>query len=139
MAYRIQKAPHVREEVTVEDENGKELTVSVDLDVHQVLRQYAEAADRLAEAERRVRDLQKQGIDADNLDEVYAALGSAVINLFAVVFGPEQTGEIVEFYGGNHTEMLADFVPFLQDVVVPKIREAQLQVARKYSTKSWKK
>lgn len=139
MAYRIQKAPHVREEVTVEDENGKELTVSVDLDVHQVLRQYAEAADRLAEAERRVRDLQKQGIDSDNLDEVYAALGSAVINLFAVVFGPEQTGEIVEFYQGNHTEMLADFVPFLQDVVVPKIREAQLQVARKYSTKSWKK
>lgn len=138
MAYRIQKSPHVREEVTVEDE-GKELTVSVDLDVHQILRQYAEAADRLAEAERRVRDLQKQGIDANNLDEVYAALGSAVINLFAVVFGPEQTGEIVEFYDGNHTEMLADFVPFLQDVVVPKIREAQLAVARKYSAKSWKR
>ena len=138
MAYRIQKAPHVREEVTVEDE-GKELTVSVDLDVHQVLRQYTEAAEQLAEAERRIHDLQKQGIDSENIGDTYAALGNAVISLFAVVFGPEQTGEIVEFYGGNHTEMLADFVPFLQDVVVPKIREAQLQIARKYSTKSWRK
>lgn len=139
MAYRIQKAPHVREEVTVEDENGKELTVSVDLDVHQILRQYTTAAEQLADAERQLRDIQKQGIDQENIGDAYAALGRAVLDLFAVVFGPEQTGEIVEFYGGNHTEMLADFVPFLQDVVVPKIREAQLQVARKYSTKSWKK
>jgi hypothetical protein len=139
MAYRIQMSPHVREEVTVEDENGKELTVYVDLDVHQVLRQYTEAAEQLADAERQLRDLKKQGIDEENLGDAYAILGRAIIGLFAVVFGPEQTGEIVEFYRGNHTKMLADFVPFLQDVVVPKIREAQLQITRKYSMKSWKK
>lgn len=139
MAYRIQKSPHVREEVTVEAENGKELTVYVDLDVHQVLTQYIAAAEQLADAERQLRDLKKQGIDEENLGDAYAALGRATLGLFAVVFGPEQTGEIVEFYQGNHTKMLADFVPFLQDVVVPKIREAQLAVARKYSAKSWKK
>lgn len=139
MAYRIQMSPHVREEVTVEDENGKELTVYVALDVHQVLRQYTEAAEQLADAERRLRDLKKQGIDEENLGDAYAILGRAIISLFAVVFGPEQTGEIVAFYRGNHTKMLADFVPFLQDVVVPKIRDAQLQITRKYSMKSWKK
>lgn len=138
MAYKIQKSPHVREDVTVEDE-GRELTVSVDLDVHRVLQQYTAAAERLAEAERQLRDLQKQGIDQENLGDAYAAMGRAVLGLFAVVFGPEQTEQIVEFYDGRHTEMLADFIPFLQDVVVPKIREAQLAVARKYSAKSWKR
>lgn len=139
MAYRIQMSPHVREEVTVEDEKGKELTVYVDFDVHQILTQFIAASEQLTDAERQLRDLKKQGIDGENLGDAHATLGRATLGLFAVVFGSEQTGEIVEFYRGNHTKMLADFVPFLQDVVVPKIREAQLQITRKYSTKSWKK
>ena len=138
MAYKIQKNPHVREDVTVEDD-GRELTVSVDLDVHQILQRYTVAAKKIAVAEQQLQDLQTKGVTSENLGDAYASLGGAILELFNIVFGPEQTAQIVEFYDGNSSEMLQDFVPFLQDVVGPKIREAQLTIARKYSAKSWKR
>lgn len=139
MAYKIQKNPHVREDVTVEDVDGRELTVSVDIDVHRIMQRYTGAAQKIGEAETELRRLQQEGIDQEKLGDAYAALGAAIVNLFLLVFGQEQTKRIIDFYDGRHTEMLQDFVPFLQDVVVPKIRDAQTALARKYTAKSWKR
>lgn len=137
MAYQIQKSPHVREEVTVTDD-GRELTVNVDVDVHQIMTRYNGAVQKIREAEDEIKKLREgEGLNPDNIGEAYAALGRAIMNLFNLLFGEEQTNRIMEFYEGNSAEMLADFVPFLQDVVTPKIRDAQLQISRRYAAKPW--
>lgn len=137
MAYKIQKSPHVREEVTVEDD-GRELTISVDIDVNQIMLRYTGAVQKIREAEDELNKLRNGGeISPDSLGDAYAALGKAVMNLFVLLFGEVQTEKIMDFYEGAHMEMLADFVPFLQDVVTPKIRDAQLQISRRYTKKPW--
>jgi hypothetical protein len=56
MAYQIQKRPHVREEVTVTDD-GRELTVNVDIDVHQIMTRYNGAVQKIREAEDEIKKL----------------------------------------------------------------------------------
>ena len=43
---------------------------------------------------------------------------------FAVIFGEETAGKIVEFYEGRWTEMLLDLFPFINNEIMPKIRAA---------------
>ena len=139
MAYEINRRPHVREELTVRD-GDKEMTVSVDIDVHQIMTRYTGAVQKIKEAEDELKKLKADGgLNTDNMGLAYAALGKAVLNLFVLLFGDDQTTRIVDFYDGNHAEMLADFVPFLQDVIVPAIRDSQKQIAGRYSAKKWAK
>lgn len=50
--------------------------------------------------------------------------GQAVIAVFEVVFGEDGCRRIVAFYENNYTEMLLDLFPFINDEIMPKIREA---------------
>ena len=65
--------------------------------------------------------------------------GNAIIALFRAIFGDENAERIVSFYEGNESEMLLDIFPFLNDVILPAVREAsahrkeQLEAAAKLS------
>ena len=122
---------HVVEDLQLKD-GDKELILHVDLSVDRILQQYAAAAKALAEAQR---DLQK-GVTEDKVE----ALGRAILGVFEIVFGTEQAGKLVEFYDESYTEMLADVAPFINDVVAPKINEAQQRIMEQYkNVKRFKK
>ena len=63
--------------------------------------------------------------------------GNAIISLFEAIFGKENAEKIISFYEGNESEMLLDIFPFLNDVILPAVREAsasrkaQLEAAAK--------
>lgn len=63
--------------------------------------------------------------------------GNAIIALFRAIFGDENAEKIISFYEGNESEMLLDIFPFLNDVILPAVREAsahrkeQLEAAAK--------
>lgn len=120
--YQI-KRNHVTEELQVED-NGETLDLRVDLNVDAIMQRYVAAARSLAEAQKEIR----KGTDEDRVQK----LGAAIVELFGVIFGPDQTRRLVEFYGGAYTEMLADVAPFVNDVVAPKINEAQKRIMAQY-------
>lgn len=115
---------HVVEELKVTD-NDKELVLHVDLNVDQILRQYAAASKALADAQKAM----QSGITEEKIE----ALGSAILGVFEVIFGPKQAAKLVDFYGESYTEMLADVAPFVNDVVAPKIDEAQQRIMEKYN------
>ena len=115
---------HVVEELKVTD-NDKELVLHVDLNVDQILRQYAAASKSLADAQKAM----QSGITEEKIE----ALGSAILGVFEVIFGPEQAAKLVDFYGESYTEMLADVAPFVNEVVAPKINEAQQRIMEKYN------
>jgi hypothetical protein len=121
--YQI-KRNHVVEDLQVED-NGKTLDLHVDLSVDAILKQYIEATQRLKAAQ----DEMRKG----STEQRYQAMGNAVLGLFNVIFGTTQTEQILEFYADAYTEMLVDIVPFINDVVAPKIIEAQHRIMEQYT------
>ena len=60
--------------------------------------------------------------------------GAAIIALFQVIFGDANAEKIIAFYEGNEGEMLLDLFPFINDVIMPKVREAS--AARKEQLKA---
>jgi len=125
--YQI-KRNHLVEDLEIED-NGKILALKVDLDVDTMLNQYNLAQYKIAEASQQ----SKKAADENDLASAQEAMGKAILGLFQVVFGNDQTEQILDFYGENKTlEMLGDIAPFISDVVAPKIKEAQQRIADRY-------
>lgn len=116
---------HVVEDLKVTDAGtGEELVLHVDLSVDQILQRYLQAAEAFAKA----RNNANKGLTEERVEK----LGEAIINLFVVIFGQEQAQKLVDFYGESYTEMLADVVPFINEVVAPKINEAQQRIMAQY-------
>ena len=124
--YQI-KRNHIVEELEIED-NGKTLKVSVDINVDTMLKAYNNAQYKIAQASL---DSQKAA-EAKDVSKAEAALGDAILGLFEVVFGPEQTKKIIKFYNEKYLEMLGDIAPFIAEVVAPKFKEAQDRITERY-------
>ena len=67
----------------------------------------------------------------------FEALGRAIVDVFAVFFGEDGTTKILDFYGGNYTDMMEDVFPYIQDILLPKLetesakrREAMMSLYR---------
>lgn len=114
---------HVVEDLELDD-NGKKLNLHVDLNVDSILRRYLAVAAELTRAQNDV----SKGLTEERVEK----LGTAILNVFGVIFGDEQTKKLVDFYDGAYTEMLADVAPFINDVVVPKVNEAQQRLMQNY-------
>jgi Ser/Thr protein kinase RdoA (MazF antagonist) len=67
-------------------------------------------------------------------EEKVEALGVAILNVFSVIFGDDQTKQLIDFYDGAYTEMLADVAPFINDVIAPKVSEAQQRIMHQYQS-----
>ena len=118
---------HIVEDLQVTDKGtGEELILHVDLSIDRILQQYAKASQVLAQAQ--------ANLSKGKTEEHIQRLGEAIIGVFEVVFGTEQTHRLIDFYGEAYTEMLADVAPFINDVVAPKINEAQMRIMEKYQS-----
>lgn len=126
MAYRIVRN-HIVEQLEIED-NGKTHTLNVELNVDQILSGYNRAQYSIAAAQKAA-VLAKNGEDMEKAEEM---MGEAVLNLFEVVFGEEQTKEILRIYNNRTIEMLSDIAPFITEVIQPRIAEAQQRIADRY-------
>lgn len=124
--YKIQRN-RISEDLEIED-NGKVLTLKVDLVVDTILHQYNQAQYKIAQASQDA----KKAANENDLASAEEAMGNAVLGLFEVVFGEDQTKQIIDFYGDKPLEMLGDIAPFISDVVAPKIAEAQQRIADRY-------
>lgn len=110
------------------DDNGKKVTLDVDISVDAILREYTKAQYAIAQAQQAA---QKAKNDKD-LQAAEEAMGNAIISLFKVVFGAEQTDQILQIYDGKTIEMLGDIAPFIADVIAPRVQEAQQRIEERY-------
>lgn len=116
---------HVVEDLELDD-NGKKLQLHVDLNIDTILRKYLQVAGELTKAQQ----VARKGATEEKVE----ALGVAVLNFFSVIFGDDQTKQLVDFYDGAYTEMLADVAPFINDVITPKVSEAQQRIMHQYQS-----
>ena len=118
MAYQIKRKQRVRETLELCNSEGNvELTVHVDIDLDVMGGRIANAHDVL----RMANELVAEKPDSEEAQE---AFGAAVIALFAVIFGKDNADKIIEYYEGRYTEMLLDVFPFINEAVMPKVKEA---------------
>lgn len=129
--YQINRKAHVVDEIQLED-NGKTLTVKVDLQVERILRDYNAAWTAIGRAQQKIQDMKTVN---GGEEEAVVALGESIMALFSLLFGESQTKAIMDFYDGAYLEMLADFVPYISEKIVPAIQKAQTDLAAKY--KQW--
>lgn len=75
---------------------------------------------------KRIRALQVAQIEANKKpdDAKVAAIGAVVIDLFTLIFGKQNTENILAFYGKNYDIMLMDISPYIRDEIIPKVQQS---------------
>lgn len=115
MAWKIQKSSQIIEDLELTDADGHvEACIHVEVDVDRIASAYRKAELAIAEAEQAVKA---------KVDDAYTKYGEAVLQLYTLIFGAEDTERIVEFFDGRYTAMMEEINPFIVHVVAPAIRE----------------
>ena len=124
--YQI-KRNHLVEELEIED-NGETLILTVDINIDSMIKKYNQAQYRIAQASINA----KAAAGEKDMAKAEEAMGEAVLSLFEVIFGENQTKKILEFYDERILEMLGDIAPFISEVVAPAFQNAQAKIAERY-------
>lgn len=106
--HEIHKRSKVKETFHITDSEGRELTVECVLDPGEALPAFNRAKNSVIRAQ-----------TAKRPD--FEALGRAILDVFAVFFGEEGTMKILDFYGGNYTDMMEDVFPYINTILLPKL------------------
>lgn len=120
----IRRKSKVKETFHITDNDGRELTVESILDPGEALPSWNRARNSIIRAQA-----------AKQPD--FEALGRAILDVFAVFFGEEGAMKIIDFYGGNYTDMMEDVFPYINTILLPKLeaesakrREAMIEIYR---------
>lgn len=65
----------------------------------------------------------KKAASDKNYSAAYEQYGKAVGGILAVCFGGENARRIVDFFGGNYIDMSVAIVPYIYDVILPRVNE----------------
>lgn len=104
------------------EEGTQELTVVVDLDIDQIAARVNKSYEKIGMLQN---DLKKNPRDTRTME----AFGQAILEIFKIIFGDDQAMKVLEFYDENYTEMLVDLFPFINEEIMPQVKEASRQRA----------
>lgn len=129
--YTVTRKNRIQETLRFCNADGSEaLVLDVDLNIDQLANRVNKAYELLGHAQ--------NVLTADpHSEEAQTAYGEAVLGVFTVIFGEKGCEDILAFYEGNYSEMLLDLFPFINDTVMPRIRE--MSAARKKQLMALKK
>lgn len=117
--FQVTRKNRIKETVQLCNADGSVAEeINVDLNVDTI-------AARMNKAYEMLGIVQNQ-LQQDNNPANAEAFGKAVIAVFEVVFGDE-CEKLLKFYENSYGEMLLDLFPFINDEIMPKIREASEQ------------
>ena len=133
--YTIKKAAHIVDELKIEDGNDS-LVLNVNIYVDDILADFEEKRAAIGKAQSDLKALKaSKEADPSQIGVVLNSLNDATYALFELIFGKEQTEQLVSYYNNRALTMLADFLPYFTGVILPEIKKAQADLADKY--KSW--
>lgn len=129
MAYKLYRSKRVVEELELCDAEGKVLhTIGVDFDVDAMARDFNARYNAIIAAELAIKKLGQSPEEQGKAAELY---GNAVIALFNLIFGEENTAVILGFYENRYSEMTLEVFPFILEVIVPAVGAAVREKSRK--------
>lgn len=141
MAYQAKRSKKVIEEFELVDENNKVVErLHVELDTGSVVEKIRQKYVNLTRVHRDIQHIQAGINSEDEVLNAYTLLGTATVDLIESVFGEEDTEKILKFYENDYTEMSVEVIPFITQVVMPKLNEMVKQnkqiILSKYNRKT---
>lgn len=111
--YEVRKSRILTEDLALRDGDRKEV-IHVELNVAAMAREFYACYAALQRAGRLAK--------SQSTENATAEYGEAVIKLFNMLFGKEDTERILNFYDGDYATMIVDIFPFIQNIIMPKIK-----------------
>lgn len=122
--YKVKRTRMFYDTLQLCDEQGnvqKELKIEVDIDA--IATGFREVLTQLEKAQKGLQDNQKLKQQKE-FDKAYYDYGEALVKLFEMCFGKDNTEEIVTFFENRYTEMSVEIVPYITKEIVPLVGEA---------------
>lgn len=122
--YKVKRTRKFYDTLQLCDEQGnvqKELRIEVDIDA--IATGFREVLNQLEEAQKCLQDNQKLKLQKE-FDKAYYDYGKALVKLFEMCFGKDNTEEIVTFFENRYTEMSVEIVPYITQEIIPLVGEA---------------
>jgi len=123
MSYQASRHKRVQEVLELLDDKGNVAhTLHVDLDADVMAKQISAKHLALVQAQRNMVATQQNVKDGDT-DKALEVIGNTLVDLFEAVFGDENTKAILNFYENRYIEMCQEVLPFVVNVIIPRVRE----------------
>lgn len=124
MAYQAKRSKKYVEDFELIDAEGNikhTLHISLDADdmTVKINRKYVALTRALSETTEAKRKVET----AEDLQGVFETLGNAMVDLLQAVFGEENAKILLDFYEDSYIEMSREVLPFISNVVIPRMIE----------------
>lgn len=124
MAYQAKRSKKYVEDFELVDAEGNikhTLYISLDADdmTVKINRKYVALTRALSETTEAKRKVET----AEDLQGVFETLGNAMVDLLQAVFGEENAKILLDFYEDSYIEMSREVLPFISNVVIPRMIE----------------
>ena len=124
MAYQSKRSKKYVEDFELVDAEGNikhTLHISLDADdmTVKINRKYVALTRALSETTEAKRKVET----AEDLQGVFETLGNAMVDLLQAVFGEENAKILLDFYEDSYIEMSREVLPFISNVVIPRMIE----------------
>ena len=121
MAYQIKRSEKIVDELELCDEGGNVVTrLDITVDIDSIA---AELRKRLANVQN-AEKLLKKAVSQEDYAAAYELFGQTVNDVFGVCFGAENAQRIADHFEGDFIEMSVAVVPYVYDVILPKVNES---------------
>lgn len=143
MAYQAKRSKKYVEDFELVDAEGNikhTLHISLDADdmTVEINRKYVALTRALSETTEAKRKVET----AEDLQGVFETLGNAMVDLLQAVFGEENAKILLDFYEDSYIEMSREVLPFISNVVIPRMieirKDNQKALLGKYNRKQKK-
>ena len=124
MAYQAKRSKKYVEDFELVDAEGNikhTLHISLDADdmTVKINRKYVALTRALSETTEAKRKVET----AEDLQGVFETLGNAMVDLLQAVFGEENAKILLDFYEDSYIEISREVLPFISNVVIPRMIE----------------
>lgn len=122
--YRVKRSERIIETLCLTNSKGEVIkTIDVSIDIDAIASEFNRRRDAFLTAQRRFTAIHKAGKKVA-YTTVYGEYGTALADLFEVIFGKEATADILEYFENNYIEMMIQIFPFINERIVPAIYRA---------------
>lgn len=120
MAYQIKRSEKITDTLELCDASGNvTATLNITIDIDSIAAELRKRLVNVQTAEK----LLKKAVSQEDYAEAYGLFGQTVNDVFSVCFGAENAQRISEHFGGDYIEMSLAVVPYIYEVVLPKVNE----------------
>ena len=121
MAYQIKRSEKIVDALELCDEGGNVVTrLDIAVDIDSIAAELRKRLVNVQNAEK----LLKKAASQEDYAAAYELFGQTVNDVFSVCFGAENAQRIAEHFGGDFIGMSVAVVPYVYDVILPKVDES---------------